>query len=154
MSGCVRTRRDFFSKRVLASFVKKPFGHVICSFARKVWQHQCDFKIVRAKDQRRGAEAGRLRRAGCFAPLTCNMTWRGSAFLWRDFRRENLCEAAFHFVHAGTVVFAKTKEISRCHADDGRNVLFWPLCDSPHEDNDFLPVKRLGRRFRSCPFFA
>jgi hypothetical protein len=36
----------------------------------------------------------------------------------------------------------------------GRNFCFWPCCDSPQKDNDFLPVKRLGWRFRFIEFLT
>ena len=63
------------------------------------------------------------------------------------FRRENLSEAAFHLVHAGNSGFAEVEKFSVAAADDGQEFLFLAAVRFAHEDDDFLTVKRLGRRF-------
>ena len=65
----------------------------------------------------------------------------------REFRRENLCEAPFHFVHFGDFGFAKAEKLSVAAADDGQEFLLLPVPGLAHEYHELAPVKRLGRRF-------
>ncbi len=69
-------------------------------------------------------------------------------------RRENLREAAFHLVHVGNRGFAEVEKFSVAAADDGQEFLFPAAVRFAHENNDFLPVERLGRWFGHVHFLA
>jgi len=70
------------------------------------------------------------------------------------FRRENLRETAFHLVHAGNGGFAEVEKLSVAAADDGQEFLFLAAVRLAHENDYFLPVERLGRRFGHVHFLA
>ena len=63
------------------------------------------------------------------------------------FRRENSCEAPFHFVNFGDFGFAEAEKLSVAAADDGQELLFLPVVRLAHEHDDFAPVNRLGGSF-------
>src|ERR1019366_9469714 len=71
-----------------------------------------------------------------------------------QFRRENLREAAFHLVHAGNGACVEVEKFSVAAADDGQEFLFLAAARFAYEDDDFLPVQRLGRRFGHIQFLA
>ena len=72
----------------------------------------------------------------------------------RNFRREQLREAAFHFVHCGRFRFAKAEELAVAAADDGQELLFLPAVRLTHEHDHFAPIQSLGRRFGFIELFA
>ena len=65
----------------------------------------------------------------------------------RDFGRENLGKATFHLLKDGHVGIAKAEEFSVVAANDRKVFLFLCVTRLTREDNDFLTVKSLGRRF-------
>jgi hypothetical protein len=68
------------------------------------------------------------------------------------FRREDLCEAAFHLVNDGNVGFAKAEEFSVAAADDGQEFLPLRIARLAVEHHDLLPVECFGRRFGHVKF--
>ncbi len=88
-------------------------------------------------------------------PLTLSMALATSRipasgyFRWQQPRK-----ATFHFIHRWSFRFAEAEKLSVATSDDGQELLFLTSVRFTHEDNDFLPVKRLGRSFRFLERFT
>lgn len=65
----------------------------------------------------------------------------------RDFRREQLCEPAFHFIHRRRIGVTEAEKLAVAAADDGQKSLFLAVVRLAHEHDELTPINRLGRRF-------
>ena len=71
-----------------------------------------------------------------------------------DFGRKKMREAAGHAVYQGRFVLPESKKPPVVVSDDGQELLFLGSVRLAHENNDFLPVKRFGRRFGCVELLA
>ncbi len=71
-----------------------------------------------------------------------------------DFGRKKMREAAGHAVYRGRFVLPESKKPPVVASDDGQELLFLGSVRLAHKNNDFLPVKRFGRRFGCVELLA